>query len=80
MKTLHDIQHYCYGEIEWTTERIIDELNEFEDMCTAKLHHMNGQLSVYRGLVEEIRSVLKHHECEYLNDRCVLCGETAEAV
>lgn len=77
MKTLHDIRQYCYEEIERATESLINNLEENTPFDNGRYQ---GYIRAYQEISDEIRHALKHHECKFIEDRCIFCGETAEAV
>lgn len=77
MKTLADIRRFCTEEREIQIDRLIEGLEEITEFQRG---HVQGAIAVYENVIESVRHALKRHECEYLGDRCVLCGETAEAV
>jgi hypothetical protein len=72
VKTLKDIQQYCYECKESMVDALIENLEEstpFENGLR------QGYILAYEDIADEIRDVLKYHECVFVDSKCVMCGE-----
>jgi len=79
MKTLKDLQASLIEQKEFTIDRLLSTLDgELGEPSLAACQYWNGQYKAFDEVAETVWRVLKHHECEYLNELCVVCGEDEE--
>ncbi len=83
MKTIKDIQDYCYEQEQYAMDRLLSNLDG--DTCDgnpttiADLQFWNGQIKAFEEVAQMIRNNLKNHACDAgLDNQCVLCGEFVE--
>lgn len=78
MKTLKDVKIYCEEQIESFNDGILEQIRLVGDLNLRILYDFKGRIVGYSDILNIIGNALKHHECEYLNDWCVMCGERKE--
>lgn len=52
-------------------------VRDLEDLTQLQLGELKGRILAYEYICDEIRGVLKSHECEFSYKGCLICGETA---
>lgn len=78
MKTLKDVQEYCLVEIEINTDDILQNINPYDILNENILSGLKGRIEAYSDINATIRNALEHHECQCLDEGCVICGERKE--
>ncbi len=74
MKNLQDLRDKLHNEIEYLKDELVDNL---EELTPFKIGKYKGRIRALEWVCDELRGALKHHECEFSDKVCLMCGETA---
>lgn len=75
MKNLQDLRERLIDESQDLKDILIDCLDELTPFAQGEYR---GRIRELESICADIRNALKHHDCEYNAEVCLMCGETTE--